>query len=71
VFSPDFALPDFFLFDALKGQLAGRPFGSANELVEEICETTKAIPRAKHETVFLEWEESLHRCIDINSAYVD
>jgi hypothetical protein len=51
--------PDFFLFDALKGQLAGRLFESADELVEEICEMTTAIPRAKLEIVFLEWKERL------------
>jgi hypothetical protein len=37
---------------ALKGPLAGRTFEPADELVEEICEMTSNIPRAKLETVF-------------------
>jgi hypothetical protein len=40
-FSPQLASSDFFLFGALKGQLAGRGFESAEELVEEI----QVIPR--------------------------
>jgi hypothetical protein len=57
--SPDLALSDFFFFSAMKGQLAGDTFESADELVEEICERTSVIPRVKLETVFLEWEERL------------
>jgi hypothetical protein len=66
--SPDLASSDIFLCGALKGQLAGRTFESNNELVEGIGEMTSAVPI---ETAFLEWEERLQRCIDINDIYVD
>jgi hypothetical protein len=52
-FSPDHAPSHFFLFGALKGQLADCTFELSHELAEEIRETTNAIPRAKLETVFL------------------
>jgi hypothetical protein len=68
--SLDLALSDFFFFGAVKGQLAGDTFESADELVEEIYERTSAIPRANLETIFLEWEERLRRRIDINGAHV-
>jgi hypothetical protein len=62
-FSPDLGPSDFFLFGALKGQLTGHTFEWADGLIEEICEMMNAVPRAKLETVFLEWEEKLQRCI--------
>jgi hypothetical protein len=46
----------------------GYTFGSADELVEEVCEMTSAIPRAKLETVLLEWDKRLLRCIGISGA---
>jgi hypothetical protein len=70
-FSPDFALFDFFPFGALKRSFADRIFESADELIEGICEMTRAIARAKRETVFLEWEERLQRCNDITGSYID
>jgi hypothetical protein len=51
--------------------VASRTFKLAIELLKEICEITSAIPRAKLETFFLEWEERLQRNLDINEAYVD
>jgi hypothetical protein len=70
-FSPHFALSDFFLFGALKGQLSDCIFESPDELVEAIREIASASPRTTLEKVFLEWEERLQPCIDINDAYVD
>jgi hypothetical protein len=70
-FSPDLAPSDFFLSGALKGQLAGWTFASADELVEAIHEITSAIPRAQLEKVFLEWGERLQRWISLNGAYVE
>jgi hypothetical protein len=70
-FSPDHAPSGFFLFGALKGQLADRTSGSADELVNETCEMMSSITRAKLETSFLEGEERLQRYIDINDADVD
>jgi hypothetical protein len=32
---------------------------------------TSAIPGVKFEMVFIEWEERLQRCSDINGAYVN
>jgi hypothetical protein len=69
--SPDLAPSDFFLFGALKGQLADRAFESANELAEEICEMATAIRQARLETIFLELEKGLQPCIFINGADVD
>jgi hypothetical protein len=70
-FSPDLTPSGFFLFGALKGQISGCISGSPDELVEAIREVATAIPRTTFERAFLEWEERLHRCIDINGAYVD
>jgi hypothetical protein len=69
-FSPTFTPSNFFLFDTLKGQLADHIFESTGELVEEIYETMSAVPRAKLETVFLEWKKRLQRCLDISGAYI-
>jgi hypothetical protein len=70
-FSPDLGPSDFFLFGAPKGQLSGRTFESPDELVEAIREIASTIPWTTLETVFLEWEERLERCININSGHVD
>jgi histone-lysine N-methyltransferase SETMAR len=57
--SPDLAPFDFFLFAALKGQLTGRAFEPADELIEDICAMMSAIPGPKLEKVFLDWEETV------------
>jgi hypothetical protein len=62
---------EFFLFDVLKDQLSGRIFESPDELAEAIRDVASAIQRTTLEKVFLEWEERLHRCININGAYFD
>jgi hypothetical protein len=67
-FSPDVSPSDFFIFAELKGQLSDHTFESAYELVEEM---TSAIQRARLETVFLDWEQRLQRCININGSHVD
>jgi hypothetical protein len=69
-FSLDLAPSDFFFFGALKDQLSGRIFESPDELVKAIREIASAIPRTRLEREFLEWKERLHRCIDMNGAYV-
>jgi hypothetical protein len=70
-FLPALAPSDFFLLGALKSQLSGRIFESPDELVEAIREIASANSRRTLERVFIEWEERLQPCIDINGADVD
>jgi hypothetical protein len=67
-FSSDLVPSDFFLFDALKDQLAGGTFESADGLVKEIREMRSAIPRAKLENSVAGLEREAQRYIDINGV---
>jgi hypothetical protein len=65
-FSLDLAVPDFFLFGALKGQLTGCMFESPDKVAEAIREIASSIPGTTLERVVLEWEERLQRYVDNN-----
>lgn len=69
-FSPDIAVSKFYLFDYLKGRLAGLKFESPNELFGCINEILKKIPKETLINVFLEWEKRFKQVIENNREYI-
>lgn len=69
-YSPDLAPSDFFLFGVLKHRLEGKKFANPDELLEAIVEVTGSIPRSELKAAFLEWEQRLRKCIELNGDYV-
>jgi hypothetical protein len=69
-YSSDLALSYFYLFNKLKGQMAGSEFESPENLLATIRRLINAISREEFESVFQEWERRLEECIRIGGDYV-
>jgi hypothetical protein len=69
-YSPDLAPSDFFLFGALKHKLEGMKFANAAQLVDAVMEITGFMPRSELKAVFVNWEERLRKCIEMQGEYV-
>jgi hypothetical protein len=71
LYSPDLAPPDFYLFDSLKGCLAGLSFENADELLERVRRVLSGIENVTFRAVFLECMERLRKCMATNSQSVE
>ena len=69
-YSPDLAPSDFYLFGMVKGKLAGRTFGTKDEVVEEIRNIVHSIPKSELVSVMSEWKRRLHVVSETNGDYV-
>jgi hypothetical protein len=70
-YSHDLAPSGFYLFDYVKGCLAGLSFGDADELLEAVQSILEGIEKVTLQGVFLEWMDGLKKCIAINGEYTD
>ena len=68
-YSPDLAPSDFFLFGYIKEKCEGVEFTSPDELIEFIENIFSQISSEVFERVFLNWEERLKKCIQVNGNY--
>jgi hypothetical protein len=59
---------DFYLFDYVKGFLAGHSFESANPLFRAVQGILEGIEKVTLQAVFLDWMERLGKCIDRNGV---
>jgi hypothetical protein len=62
--SPDFVPSDFYRFDSVKNLLGGQEFSDGEALLGAINAIFGVIEKVTLESVFLEWMESLRRCIN-------
>ena len=69
-YSPDLAPSDFWLFGLLKGELAGRSFGTESELQEAVLDEIHKITTKKIRGVFNEWLLRLEKCVRTGGEYV-
>jgi hypothetical protein len=63
-YSPDLAPSDFHLFGYIKQLFAGQEFSDGEALLGAINAILGGIEKVSLERVFLEWMESLRRCIN-------
>ena len=69
-YSPDIAPSDFYLFGRIKGMLAGKSFGSREELLSEVMKITQMIPRDELCRVYEEWKRRLVAVIESGGEYI-
>lgn len=70
-YSPDLALCDFGIFGTVKTSFEGKEFESENQLFEELENFFKGKSKEFYISLFHEWENRLHRCIDLKGDYVE
>ncbi|KAI6657783.1 Transposase [Oopsacas minuta] len=70
-YSPDLAPCDFYLFPKLKEYLSGRYFSNSAELGSAIFQYLKRIPPEDYKNIFVQWLESLQRCINNGGEYFE
>ena len=70
-YSPDLAPRDYFLFSDLKRMLAGKRYGSNQEVVAEIEAYFEAFGAACYKKGIEKLEDRYNRCIAIEGNYVD
>ena len=68
-YSPDLAPSDFFLFAYIKRKAEGAEFSSPEELIQFIGEIFIQISPEVLNSVFLNWEERLKKCIEVEGDY--
>jgi hypothetical protein len=64
------ASSDFLLFGYVKGKLMGYRAETPSELLVRIRVILAEISRETLNTVFLEWMERLHKCVQVDGEYV-
>jgi hypothetical protein len=70
-YSRDIAPSDFYPFGHVKGCLAGLSCESADELFEAVQGALEGIGKGTSQSVFLEWTDSLKKCIATNGEYTE
>jgi hypothetical protein len=65
-----FGTPGLFLFGHVKGKLTGYRSETPSELLVRIRVILAEIPRETLTTVFREWMERLHKCVQVDGEYV-
>jgi hypothetical protein len=70
-YSPDLALPDFFLFPRLKSSLKGHHFGTVKNLQAAVTNALKEIPVQNFQASYDAWQNRWQRCIDAQGCYFE
>jgi len=69
-YSPDLAPSDFYLFGMVKAKLAGRGFGTKDEILEEIRKIVDSVPKSELISVMNEWKRRLHAVSETDGGYI-
>jgi len=70
-YSPDLSPCDFLLFPKLKFHLKGRHFRTVENIEKAVTDQFKAIPVSDFQRCYVEWEQSLRKCVASQANYFE